>query len=66
MFKPQYKITSKMLSMLTAIAESKSVVENAKILPQNEIKLRRQALIRMTHSSTEIEGNMLNGRYPEN
>ena len=55
-----------MLSMLTAIAESKSVVENAKILPQNEIKLRRQALIRMTHSSTEIEGNMLNGRYPEN
>lgn len=65
MFKPQYKITSKMLSMLTAIAESKSVVENAKILPQNEIKLRRQALIRMTHSSTEIEGNMLNLKQVE-
>lgn len=65
MFKPSYKITGKMLSMLTSVAESKSVIEGAKILPQNEIKLRRQALIRMTHSSTEIEGNMLNLRQVE-
>ena len=46
--------------MLTAIAESKAVIERAKILPQQELKLRRQALIRMTHSSTAIEGNRLN------
>lgn len=65
MFKPLYKITSKILTMLTAIAESKSVIERAKILPKNEIKLRRQALIRMTHSSTEIEGNMLNLKQVE-
>lgn len=60
MFNPSYKITSKILAVLTSIAESKSVIERAKILPQNETKLRRQALIRMTHSSTEIEGNILN------
>jgi len=65
MFKPSYKITSKILTMLTAIAESKSLIEHAKILPKNEIKLRRQALIRMTHSSTEIEGNMLNLKQVE-
>ena len=46
--------------MLTDIAESKVVIERAKILPQQEIKLRRQALVRMTHSSTAIEGNKLN------
>lgn len=65
-FNPSYKITNKILSMLTAIAESKSVIEHAKILPQNEIKLRRQALIRMTHSSTKIEGNRLNLEQVEN
>jgi len=36
------------------------LIERAKILPQQEIKLRRQALVRMTHSSTAIEGNRLN------
>lgn len=46
--------------MLTSIAESKAIIERAKLLPKNEIRLRRQALIRMTHSSTEIEGNLLN------
>jgi len=65
MFKPSYKITSKILTMLTAIAESRSVIKRAKILPKSEIKLRRQALIRMTHSSTEIEGNMLNLKQVE-
>ena len=65
MFNPQYKLTNKIVALLTAIAESKAVVERAKILPQNEIKLRRQALIRMSHSSTEIEGNRLNLKQVE-
>jgi Fic family protein len=65
MFNPQYKITSKILSLLTSIAEAKAAVDRAKLLPKNELKLRRQALIRMTHSSTAIEGNMLNTRQVE-
>ncbi len=65
MFIPQYRLTDKIVALLTAIAESKAVIERAKILPQNEIKLRRQALIRMSHSSTEIEGNRLNLKQVE-
>lgn len=60
MFNPEYTISDKIVSMLTSIAESKVIIERAKLLPKNEIRLRRQALIRMTHSSTEIEGNILN------
>lgn len=60
MFNPQYKLTNKILNMLTAIAGTKAVIERAKILPKQELRLRRQALIRMTHSSTKIEGNNLN------
>lgn len=46
--------------MLTAIAETRAVIERARILPKQELRLRRQALIRMTHASTKIEGNNLN------
>ena len=60
MFNPAYKFTSRIVAMLTAIAESKAVIGRAKLLPKNEIRLRRQALIRMAHSSTGIEGNILN------
>jgi len=60
MFEPKYRHTNKILSDLTAIAEAKGIIERAKILPQQEIRLRRQAIIRMTHHSTEIEGNQLN------
>lgn len=60
MFSPKYNLTDNIVSMLISIAESKAIIERAKLLPKNEVRLRRQALIRMTHSSTEIEGNMLN------
>ena len=60
MFNPRYKLTNRILTNLTAVAETKSTIDHAKILPQQEIKLRRQAVIRMTHHSTEIEGNQLN------
>jgi Fic family protein len=51
--------------MLTAIAEARSVISRAKLLPKQELRLRRQALIRMSHSSTGIEGNRLNIRQVE-
>src|SRR3989338_1543594 len=60
MFNPRYKLTDKILGDLTAIAETKGIIDRAKILPQQELRLRRQAIIRMTHHSTEIEGNQLN------
>lgn len=60
MFDPKYKLSNKILRDLTAIAETKGFIDRAKILPQQEVRLRRQAVIRMTHHSTEIEGNQLN------
>ncbi|MFA6171001.1 MAG: Fic family protein [Patescibacteria group bacterium] len=60
MFNPKYKLTNRILSDLTAIAEAKGIIDRAKILPQQELRLRRQAIIRMTYHSTEIEGNRLN------
>jgi len=65
MLNPQYKLTNKIVNMLTAISETKAAIERAKLLPKQELKLRRQALIRMTHSSTHIEGNILNLRQVE-
>ena len=60
MFNPKYSLTNKILSGLTAIAETKGIIDSAEILPLQELRLRRQAVIRMTHHSTEIEGNQLN------
>src|SRR3989338_4073376 len=60
MFDPKYRHTNKILRDLTAIAEAKGIIDRTKILPQKEIKWPRQAIIRMTHHSTEIEGNQLN------
>jgi len=62
MFNPKYSITNSVLNDLLEIADVKSLVLRTPILPIQEAKLRRLALIRMIHSSTSIEGNILN-RY---
>lgn len=59
MFKPVFSITSEILSKISEIAEIKAVVERSKVLPLNEAQLKRQAIARMTHTSTSIEGNPL-------
>ena len=58
-------MTNKIIKMLTEIAEARSIIDRAKLLPKQELKLRRQALIRMSHASTSIEGNALNIRQVE-
>jgi Fic family protein len=58
-FNPRYTITDKILNNLTAIAAAREVIEQAHLVPKWEAKLRRQALLRNTHSSTAIEGNKL-------
>lgn len=62
MFKPKYQITNPILNNLLEIAEVRYLVNHTSILPKEEIRLRREALVRMIHSSTSIEGNVLN-RY---
>lgn len=48
-----------MLSRIAEIAEIKAAVERSRVLPLNEAQLRRQAILRMAHTSTSIEGNRL-------
>lgn len=59
MLEPKYTITPKTLANMTEIAEIKAVVERSRVLPLNEAQLRRQAILRMAHTSTSIEGNKL-------
>lgn len=58
-FNPKYTITDKILNNLTLIASAREVIEQSHLVPKWEAKLRRQALMRNTHSSTAIEGNRL-------
>jgi Fic family protein len=59
MFKPKFSITSDMLTAISEIAVIKDRVERSRVLPLNEAQLRRQAIARMAHTSTSIEGNPL-------
>lgn len=59
MFKPNYRVTDKIMNHLTEIAVARDVVEKARLVPKWEISLRREALIHSAHSSTHIEGNSL-------
>lgn len=59
MFRPNYKITNKMLNHLTEIAIAREAIEKARLIPKWEVSLRRDALIYSAHSSTHIEGNSL-------
>jgi Fic family protein len=59
MFKPNYRVTDKILNHLTEIAIAREIVEKARLVPKWEVSLRREALIHSAHSSTHIEGNTL-------
>ncbi len=59
MLEPVYSISPKTLSNMTEIAEIKAIIERSRVLPLNEAQLRRQAILRMAHTSTSIEGNRL-------
>lgn len=59
MYKPKFTISPDFLSAVAEIAEIKAIVERSRVLPLNELQLKREALIRMVHTSTSIEGNLL-------
>lgn len=59
MFSSQYQITNQILSRLSDIAEIRGKIAQAKLLPVRETILRRRAIVKITHSSTSIEGNTL-------
>jgi len=65
LFNPKYTITDKILNNLTAITSAREVIEQSHLVPQWEAKLRRQAILSNSHSSTAIEGNRLDLKQVE-
>src|SRR6266545_5371424 len=59
MLTPNYSLSPKTVTNMMEIAEIKAVIERSRVLPLNEAQLRRQAILRMAHTSTSIEGNKL-------
>jgi len=59
MFKPNFRITNKMINHIVDIAAARELILNASLLPQWEVKLRKEAVVKMAHHSTSIEGNPL-------
>lgn len=58
-FEPKYKITNKILNNISRIMAGREVIEQAKLIPKWEMKLKKEARIHNAHSSTSIEGNNL-------
>jgi len=65
MLKPKFKITPEINNRIAEIERIREVVSKSKILPQQEVILRMRAKVDAIHSSTSIEGNVLNKREVE-
>ncbi len=59
MFKPNFQYTGRTVENLTQIAEARAIILNSPLIPKWEVSLRKEALVKNTHSSTSIEGNRL-------
>ncbi|MBU4313987.1 MAG: Fic family protein [Actinobacteria bacterium] len=59
MFNPVFKTTNKIVQHIAEISAARELILNASLLPQWELKLRREAIVKMAHHSTSIEGNPL-------
>ena len=53
MFKPNFRYTDKIVGSLTQIAAARELVLNSPFVPKWEVSLRREAIIRSAHSSTD-------------
>ncbi|MDO8639101.1 MAG: Fic family protein [Candidatus Daviesbacteria bacterium] len=59
MFIPKYTITNKILKNIGIVDASREVIMNSPLIPAWEAKFRKEALERMIHHGTHIEGNQL-------
>jgi Fic family protein len=62
---PGYAITSEIARDLMSIESAKTVIDNTPFPPTIENELRRQARVKSTHYSTQIEGNRLTLKQAE-
>ncbi|MEA3432631.1 MAG: hypothetical protein U9R01_08220 [candidate division WOR-3 bacterium] len=54
-----FRITNRIIKSIADIAGARELILNASLLPKWEVKLRKDAIVKMAHHSTSIEGNPL-------
>lgn len=59
MYSPKYTITNNILKNIGVVEACKEVIENAPLVPAYEKRFKEDALIRIVHHGTRIEGNDL-------
>ena len=59
MFEPNFNYDDKIVKNLTFISHSQGIIMSAPFIPNWEVSLRKEAILRSAHSSTAIEGNPL-------
>jgi Fic family protein len=65
MYEPKYSITQNILKNIGSIEGSKEVVEHAALVPSWEAQFRKDALERIVHHGTHLEGNELSKEQAE-
>ncbi|MFH1561117.1 MAG: Fic family protein [Patescibacteria group bacterium] len=58
-YQPQFHYTDYLTFLLSEINALRQAIEQAPLIPQWEVKLRREALLESVQASTSIEGNSL-------
>lgn len=64
-YQPKFTITSSINSKIAEIEKIRTLVDQSKILPQQELVLRQRAAIEAVYSSTSIENNSLDKKQVE-
>jgi len=59
MLRPNFKLTNKILNSIAEIPAAREVILNASILPQWDVKLKKDAILNRAYHSTSI-GEFLN------
>jgi len=59
MFSPKFDYTNKIVNSLMKIEGAKEVIMNSPIIPIWQNRLQKEALVRMAHHTTHIEGTQL-------
>lgn len=59
MYQPKFTITNNLLTYISSIESAKAIIDTAALVPAWEARFRDEAMTRMVHYGTKIEGNDL-------
>jgi len=59
MYQPKFEITNHLLTYISSIESAKALIDHSALVPSWEAKFRDEAMTRIVHFGTHIEGNEL-------